>query len=89
MTYNIAATVKSDHEGTEKTYGTEIQVEGPCTVAEFTTELGEAGVLDVLVSDFKAVQAAKLRARINEKIGKGSGNSGGRLANAVLVDLEG
>lgn len=84
MTYNIAATVKGEDE---KTYGTEIQVEGPASLDEFVSQLGQAGTLEVLQRDFRQDQQAILRGRIAAKIGKESGTSGGRLANAVRVDL--
>lgn len=84
--YKIQATVKGEDD---KTYGTEIEVEGPDSLAEFVTKDGESGVLEVLVANFRADQAATLRGRIAKKIGKTDKETGGRLANAVLVDLDG
>ena len=82
--YKIAATVKGEDE---KIYGHELEVEGPETLEEFIAADGQSGVLDVLVSNFRANQASSLRGRIAAKIGKAEAG-GGRLANAVRVDLD-
>lgn len=72
----------------EQTYGTEVQVEGPDTLEEFQTALGINGVLTVLGDAFESDQIAILRGRLAKKLGKEKASGGGRLANAVRVDLE-
>jgi len=88
--YNISTTMKhdmGDGKG-EQTYGTEISVEGPDTLDEFRAALGENGVLTVLSDAFEAEQTATLRGRLAKKLGKEKQAGGGRLANAVRVELE-
>lgn len=90
--YAIAATVKGDEgdvdeAGKVRIYGHELEVEGPDSIEEFIAKDGQAGVLDVLVSAFRAEQAATLRGRISAKVKKDVETGGGRMANAVKVDL--
>lgn len=82
--YAIQATVKGDDE---KVYGTEITVQGPDTLDEFIALMGNSGVMDVLVTNFRQEQAAQLRGKISAKIGKEKETGGGRLANAIRVDV--
>lgn len=89
-TYNIATTMKhdaGDGKG-EQTYGTEIQVEGPDTLEEFQNSLGVNGVLSTLADAFESDQTSILRGRLAKKLGKEKAGGGGRIANAVRVDLE-
>lgn len=90
--YQISATVRGDEDdldsaGKPKVYGTEIEVEGPDSIDEFITADGQSGVLDTLVTNFRQNQAAILRGKIAAKIGKEKDTGGGRLANAVRVDV--
>jgi hypothetical protein len=88
--YTIATTMKhdaGDGKG-EQTYGTEVQVEGPDTLEEFQTALGINGVLQVLSDAFESDQVSILRGRLARKLGKEKAQGGGRIANAVRVDLE-
>lgn len=88
--YTIETTMKhdaGDGKG-EQTYGTDAQVEGPDTLEEFQTALGINGVLQVLADQFQSDQVAILRGRLAKKLGKEKAAGGGRLANAVRVELE-
>lgn len=83
--YKIAATMKGEDD---KVYGHELEVDGPSTVEEFIQADGNQGVLDVLQDNFRHSQVAILRGRLAKALGKTEKESGGRLANAIRLDLE-
>lgn len=85
--YTIAATMKHDKGDGEKTYGAEIQVEGPNNLDEFVKAMGESGVVEALAETFRQEQVSTLRGRLAKKLGKDNAG-GGRLANATVVDLD-